>query len=178
MLVVKNPFVSAGDITGRGSIPESIPELGRSLGGRHGSPLQCSSLENPMDRGAWLATVHRVAKSLTRLKRLSKRVLWSLAGLVTQALSSTALTFVVLGNVQVAALLSALQVAWATRALEKWSSWVAASSGMCLKKESRVIMSFPRNPKPLPNAVLHGLGDSQGRRLPVGTPAPGDLGSG
>ena len=46
----------------------SIPGLGRSPGGVHGNLLQCSCLENPMDKGAWWATVHRVAKSWTRLK--------------------------------------------------------------------------------------------------------------
>ena len=46
----------------------SVPGLGRSPGGGHGNPLQCSCLENPMDRGAWWAMVHRVAKSRTRLK--------------------------------------------------------------------------------------------------------------
>ena len=45
----------------------SIPGLGRSPGEGHGNPLQYSCLENPMDRGAWWATVHRVAKSQTRL---------------------------------------------------------------------------------------------------------------
>ena len=45
-----------------------IPGSGRSLGGWHGHPLQYSCLENPTDRGAWQATVHRVAKSQTRLK--------------------------------------------------------------------------------------------------------------
>ena len=45
----------------------SIPKLGKSPGGRHGNPLQYSCLENPMDRGAWWATVHGVAKSQTRL---------------------------------------------------------------------------------------------------------------
>ena len=49
----------------------SIPGLGRSSGGRHGNTLQYSCLENSMDRGAWRATVHRVAKSRTRLKQLS-----------------------------------------------------------------------------------------------------------
>ena len=44
----------------------SIPGLGISLGGAHGSPLQYPCLENPMDREAWWATVHRVAKSQTR----------------------------------------------------------------------------------------------------------------
>ena len=51
---------SAGD-------PGSIPGLGRSPGERNGKPLQCSCLENSMDRGAWLAIVHGVAKSRTRL---------------------------------------------------------------------------------------------------------------
>ena len=47
--------------------PGSIPGLGRSPGERNGNPLQYSCLENPTDRGAWRATVHRVAKSWTRL---------------------------------------------------------------------------------------------------------------
>ena len=46
--------------------PGSVLGLGRSPGGRHGNPLQYSCLENPMDRGAWQATVHGVAKSQTR----------------------------------------------------------------------------------------------------------------
>ena len=45
----------------RGDI-NSIPRLGRCPGGGHGNPLQYSCLENPMDRGAWQATVYRVAK--------------------------------------------------------------------------------------------------------------------
>ena len=45
----------------------SIPGLVRSSGEGHGSPLQYSCLENPMDRGAWRATVHGVAKSQTQL---------------------------------------------------------------------------------------------------------------
>ena len=48
------------------------PGLGRFPGGGHGNPLQYSCLENPLDRGAWQATVHRVAESQTRLKQLSK----------------------------------------------------------------------------------------------------------
>jgi len=43
----------------------STPGLGRSLGDGHGNPLQYSGLENPMDRGAWWATVHGVTKSQT-----------------------------------------------------------------------------------------------------------------
>ena len=45
-----------------------IPEFGRFPGGGHNNPLQYSCLENPMDRGAWWATVHRLAKSRIRLK--------------------------------------------------------------------------------------------------------------
>ena len=45
-----------------------IPRLGRSPGVGNGYPLQYSCLENPKDRGAWQATVHRVAKSQTQLK--------------------------------------------------------------------------------------------------------------
>ena len=48
-------------------IPGSIPRLGRSPGEGHGNPLQCTCLENPMDRGAWEATVHVVAKNWTRV---------------------------------------------------------------------------------------------------------------
>ena len=55
---VKNVPANAGDA---GLIPES----GRSPGGGNGNPLQYSCLENPMDRGAWGATVHGVAKSRT-----------------------------------------------------------------------------------------------------------------
>ena len=51
--------------------PGSVPGLGRSPGGGHGNPLQYSCLENPIDRGSWWATVHRVAKSQTQLKQLS-----------------------------------------------------------------------------------------------------------
>ena len=67
VLVVKNPPANAGD---KGDVG-SVPGLGRSLGGWPGNPLQCSYLENPMDRRAWWATVHAAAKSWTRLKRLS-----------------------------------------------------------------------------------------------------------
>ena len=60
-LVVKNPPASAGDAGDSGS----VPGLGRSPGGGHSNLLQYSCLENPMDRGAWTAVVHRVAKSQT-----------------------------------------------------------------------------------------------------------------
>ena len=61
VLVVKNPPASAGDRRDVGS----IPRWGSSPGGEHGNSIQCSYLENPMDRGAWWATVHRVEKSWT-----------------------------------------------------------------------------------------------------------------
>ena len=66
-LVVKNLPANAGDVRDEGSILGSW----RSPRGWNGNPLQYSCLENPMDRGAWLATVHRVTKSWTWLKRLS-----------------------------------------------------------------------------------------------------------
>ena len=47
-----------------------IPGSGRSPGGRHSNSVQDSGLENPMDRGAWRATVHRIANSWTQLKQL------------------------------------------------------------------------------------------------------------
>ena len=65
--MVKKLPAKAGDIRDAGSIPGS----GRSSGGGHGNPLQYSCLENPMNRQAWRATVHEVAKSQTRLKQLS-----------------------------------------------------------------------------------------------------------
>ena len=57
-LVIKNLPDSAGNIRDLGLIPGS----GRSPGGGHGNPLQCPYLENPMDRGAWRATVHRATQ--------------------------------------------------------------------------------------------------------------------
>ena len=62
--MVKNPPANAGDIRDVGSITGS----GRSPGGGHGKPLQDSCLENPMDRGTWLARVHGFTKSWTQLK--------------------------------------------------------------------------------------------------------------
>ena len=58
-LVVKNLPANAGDTTDL----DTIPGLGRSPGGGNGSPLQYSCVENPMDRGAWGATVLGVAKN-------------------------------------------------------------------------------------------------------------------
>ena len=57
-LVVKNPPANARDTRDMGSVSGS----GRTSGGGHGNPLQYSCLENPMDRGAWRATVHRVER--------------------------------------------------------------------------------------------------------------------
>ena len=54
----KESACNAGDLG-------SIPRLGRSRGGGHGNQFQYSGLENPMDRGAWRATVHELAKGRT-----------------------------------------------------------------------------------------------------------------
>ena len=71
MLVVRNPSANAEDVRDRGW----IPGLRRSAGGGNGDPLQYSCLENPMNRGAWRATVHSVTMSpkalKTQLKQLS-----------------------------------------------------------------------------------------------------------
>ena len=61
--VVKNPPSSAGDVRDA----DSIPGLGRSPEVGNGNSLQYSCLENPMDRGAWRATVRGVSKSQTQL---------------------------------------------------------------------------------------------------------------
>ena len=61
VVVVKNLPANAGDVKDTGSNHGS----GRSPGGGHGNPLLYSYLENPMDRGAWQATVHRVTESRT-----------------------------------------------------------------------------------------------------------------
>ena len=61
VLVVKNLPANAGDIRD----VSSIPGLGRSPGGRRGNPLQYFCLQNTMNRGAWQATVHSVAKNRT-----------------------------------------------------------------------------------------------------------------
>ena len=63
----KESACNAGDLRD----VDSVPGLGRPPGKETGNPLQNSCLENPMDRGAWQARVHRVAMSWTRLKQLS-----------------------------------------------------------------------------------------------------------
>ena len=60
-LAVKNLPASAGDLRDTGSVPGS----GRSSGEGHGNPLQCSCLENPIDREAWKVIAHRAAQSWT-----------------------------------------------------------------------------------------------------------------
>ena len=63
-LVVEKPACNVRDMG-------SIPGLGSPSEGGNGYPLQYSCLENPMDRGAWRDTVHRVAQSQTQVKRFS-----------------------------------------------------------------------------------------------------------
>jgi hypothetical protein len=67
MLVVMNTTGNAGDVRDEGS----MPGLGRAPGGGQGNPLQYSCLENPMDRGACWAIVHRATPSWTRLNQLN-----------------------------------------------------------------------------------------------------------
>ena len=63
VLMVKKLLVNTGDIRDVGLIPGS----GTSPGGGNGNPLQYSRLGNPMDRGTWRATVHKVANGRTRM---------------------------------------------------------------------------------------------------------------
>ena len=63
-ILILTLIINAGNIREVGSIPRS----GRSPGGGHSNPLQFSCLENPMDRGAWWAMVHRFIKRWTQLK--------------------------------------------------------------------------------------------------------------
>ena len=69
--VVKNPPANPATARDTGS----IPGLGKSPGEENGNPLQYSCLGNPMDRGAWRATVHGVAKNQTRL-RTAHNIKW------------------------------------------------------------------------------------------------------
>ena len=69
--MVKKLPANAGDVKDVGS----VPGLGRFPGGGHGNPLQYSCLENPMDRGAWQATVQRVAHSQSGLKQFNTYML-------------------------------------------------------------------------------------------------------
>ena len=75
--VVENPRADAGD-------PGLIPGSGRSPGEGNGSTLQYSCLGNPMDRGAWQATIHGVTKEPDMTERLSMHT-----HIVTRALSIT-----------------------------------------------------------------------------------------
>ena len=65
--MIKNSSANAGDVKDTHWVSGS----GKSPGGGHGNPFQYSYLDNPVDRGAWWATVHGVAKSQMRLKQLS-----------------------------------------------------------------------------------------------------------
>ena len=66
--MVKNLPAHAGDVRDTGSIPGS----GKSPGEGNGNPHQYACLVNPVDRGAWRATVHSVSKSQTQLKNLAR----------------------------------------------------------------------------------------------------------
>ena len=63
-LVVKNPLANAGDVG-------LLSGLGRALGEGNGNPLQFSCLGNPMDRGAWWATVHGVERESDTTEQLN-----------------------------------------------------------------------------------------------------------
>ena len=82
-LMVKNPPASARDV-GDSSF---ILGLGRCPGGGNGYPLQYSCLENPMDRGAWWAAVHRVTENWMQLSQCSQTQLTSMSSSVLHFLN-------------------------------------------------------------------------------------------
>ena len=105
VLVVKNLPANEGDIRDVGSIPGSA----RSPGGGNGNPLQDSCLENPMDRGVWQATVHRVAKSQTRLKQLNTH---KHTHTHTQSTHKHTLTFCITGLIFIIKIIIPMLKAW------------------------------------------------------------------
>ena len=80
LLILKKEKESACNAGARGDT-RSIPGSGRSPGGGNDNPLQHSCWDNPMDRAAWRATVHGVAKSQIQLKRLSTHALLTASSL-------------------------------------------------------------------------------------------------
>ena len=102
--MVKNLPANAGDIRDRGS----IPGLERFPGGGNGNPLQYSCLENPLDRGSWWATVHRI-RSQTPLKRLHTHTHTH-----THTQSNFMFTFSIL-DFPVAQTVKCLPIMWETR---------------------------------------------------------------
>ena len=77
--MIKNLPASAGVTGDMGLIPGSE----RSLGGGHSNPFQYACLKNAMDRRVWQATVHRVTKNWTQLKRLSMRACYQFSSCIT-----------------------------------------------------------------------------------------------
>ena len=71
VLVIKNVLTNAGDLGDMGSILGS----GRSPEAGHGNPLQYSCLQNPMDRGSWWATVHRVTRHGVIIQSIGSQVI-------------------------------------------------------------------------------------------------------
>ena len=64
-------WLSSKESTGNAGDTVSIPGSGRSPGGENGNIFQCSCLENPVDRGAWWATVHRIIKESYTTEQLN-----------------------------------------------------------------------------------------------------------
>ena len=95
--MVKNLPVSARDVRDAGLTPGS----GRALGRGHGNPIQYSCLENPPDRGAWQAAVHRITQSQTQLKWLCTHARIGDIKMKTQSLSQGRHSLVVWTNLDV-----------------------------------------------------------------------------
>ena len=167
-LVVKNPLANARDARDSGS----IAGWGISSGGRNGNPLQYSCLENPMGRGAWQATVHRIANSRTWLKLVtmhyytvpgtllfhSKRYLWILITLFEWI---NWLLLLLLSRFSCVRLCAAYQVPWDSPGKNTGVGCHFLLQCMKVKSESEVAQSCPTLSDPmdcsLPGSSVHGI---------------------
>ena len=139
----KESSCNAGDAGDTGSIPGS----GRSPGRGDGNPLQDSCLENPMDRGAWRATVHEVTKSWTQLKWLSTHTCMHQLSLGTER-SSLCPCFLIL--LQEGGPLPAPETGGLLSNTRKWIVWethVLTKQEILLGKGTRVESSRVREPR-------------------------------
>ena len=134
---IKDSTCNAGDTN-------FIPGQGRCPGKRNGNPLQYSCLGNPMDRGAWWATVHRVTKSWTQPKHLSMhRLPYSQeAGLVRPS----------------AAILQGLGLFSPTKKVKEWARWAYQSGESQSKIQEDGYCQLVQRARPtegLPITALH-----------------------
>ena len=128
-------WLGGKEFTCRAGDPDSISGSGRSPGGGNGNPLYYSCLGNPMDRGAWRATVHRVSKSWTQAWRAA---IHGVAKSRTRLSDWTELNWTEwLNNNEMS------ENAFTGAAHLKAGTWVSSASGMsCLSWNSNLVLEF------------------------------------